>query len=364
MRGEHNPVKSAYDFNGAFLRNRCDININIFLRGRIMKRFILCIAAAVLALAAATDAATWVSGSNARDQSGVYGTKGVAASGNVPGARGGRGGSVSWIDGHGNLWLFGGYGLDASGNSGYLNDLWKFDGNNWTWVSGSNSVNQSGVYGTQGVAASGNVPGARDSSVSWIDGYGNLWLSGGGGYDASGSYGYLNDLWKFDGTNWTWVSGSNSVNQNGVYGTKGIAASGNVPGARDGSVSWIDGYGNLWLFGGYGPLNDLWKFDGTNWTWVSGSNSVNQNGVYGTKGVAASDNVPGARYCSVSWIDGYGNLWLFGGYGLDASGNWGYLNDLWKFVYSNPAANADLNGDGFVNFYDFALLASHWLNEP
>jgi hypothetical protein len=287
----------------------------------------------VLAVSAVCNGAEWVSGSNAISQNGVYGTQGVAASGNVPG---GRSGSVSWIDGSGNFWLFGGFGFDAS--SGYdddLNDLWKFDGTNWTWVSGSNAAGQSGIYGTKGVAASGNVPGARCDSVSWKDGSGNLWLFGGWNYAANCG---LNDLWKFDGTNWTWVSGSNTTNQHSVYGTKGVAASGNVPGARTGSVSWIDSSGNLWLFGGYGYaqsflnyLNDLWKFNGTNWTWVSGANSANQHGVYGTKGVAASGNVPGAREYSVSWIDGSGNLWLFGGFGYDASSNLDVLNDLWKF---------------------------------
>jgi hypothetical protein len=111
-------------------------------------------------------------------------------------------------------------------------------------------------------------------------------------------------------------------------------------------------------------LSDLWNFDGTNWTWVSGSNAINQKGVYGTNGVAASGNVPGARDGSVSWIDGNGNLWLFGGEGYAASGGAGLLNDLWKFVYSKPAADVDLNGDGFVNFDDFVLLASHWVTGP
>ena len=94
--------------------------------------------------------------------------------------------------------------------------------NEWTWVSGSNTVNQAGVYGTKGVAASSNVPGAREAAVSWIDSSGKLWLFGGYGYDSAGNSGDLNDLWKYDGTNWTWVSGSNTVNQAGVYGTKGV----------------------------------------------------------------------------------------------------------------------------------------------
>ncbi len=92
----------------------------------------------------------------------------------------------------------------------------------WTWVSGGNLINQTGVY----TAPSGNVPGGRSGSVSWIDASGNFWLFGGYGIDSTGSGGWLNDLWKFDGANWTWVSGSNLINQAGVYS----APSGNVPG--------------------------------------------------------------------------------------------------------------------------------------
>ena len=50
---------------------------------------------------------------------------------------------------------------------------------------------------------------------------------------------------------WTWKSGSNTKNAKGIYGTKGVADPGNVPGARDDSISWIHG-GNLWMFGGSG----------------------------------------------------------------------------------------------------------------
>jgi hypothetical protein len=32
--------------------------------------------------------------------------------------------------------------------------------------------------------------------------------------------GYLCDLWRFDGTYWTWISGSALRNQYGIYGTK------------------------------------------------------------------------------------------------------------------------------------------------
>ena len=36
------------------------------------------------------------------------------------------------------------------------------------------------------------------------------------------------------------------------------------------------------------------------WTWISGSNTTNQNGIYGTKGIASSSNIPGAHYDSIS----------------------------------------------------------------
>jgi N-acetylneuraminic acid mutarotase len=282
---------------------------------------------------------TWMSGSNLTEQPGVYGTKGVPAAGNVPGA---RYSPVSWTDASANLWLFGGVGRDGVGGYGSLNDLWKYTPSTgeWTWMSGSNSLNQFGVYGTKGVPAAGNVPGARGGAVSWTDSSGNLWLFGNGGRDAYGQGFEFNDLWKYTPSTgeWTWMSGSNSLNQFGVYGTKGVPAAGNVPGARTHAASLTDASGNLWLFGGYssyaGGFNDLWRYTPSTgeWTWMSGAYWSNQPGVYGTKGVPAAGNVPGARSSAVSWTDSSGNFWLFGGSGLDGVGNSDILNDLWKYT--------------------------------
>jgi len=288
---------------------------------------------------------SWSSGSETNGAAGVYGTRGVAAAGSVPGA---RASAVSWTDSAGNLWLFGGTYVDANGNLFYLNDLWQYTPSNglWTWMSGASTAGAAygtlGNYGVQGVAAASNAPGSRAGAVSWTDAAGNFWLFGGLGYDSS-NLGYLNDLWKYDPITgeWTWVDGpSSSSPPMAVYGTQGVAATANVPGPRLGSTSWIDGSGNLWLFGGYGDisnanpysfgfLNDLWEFSPTagKWTWVSGSNTVNAAGVNGTLGTAASANVPAARSAAGSWIDSTGSLWLFGG---DSFG--GFLNDLWKFT--------------------------------
>jgi N-acetylneuraminic acid mutarotase len=77
-----------------------------------------------------------VSGSTRKNMPGVYGLAGVSATENVPG---GRSNAVTWVDSAGTLWLFGGYGIDSTGASGTLNDLWQFAPATdlWTWVSGS-----------------------------------------------------------------------------------------------------------------------------------------------------------------------------------------------------------------------------------
>ena|ERR1039458_7091172 len=71
------------------------------------------------------------------------------------------------------------------------------------------------------------------------------------------------------------------------------------------------------------------------WTWVSGSNTGSQPGVYGTLGVPASGNAPGGRNHAISLTDSSGHFWLFGGFGYYASGKPGYLNDFWEFNPSN-----------------------------
>jgi hypothetical protein len=247
-----------------------------------------------------------------------------------------RWGAVTWTDASGTLWLFGG----QDGGTNFLNDLWSFNTSTKTWtlvVAGGS--NQNGVYGTKGTPAASNLPGGRWGATTRIDGPGNVWLFGGFGFDsATTSPGLLNDLWKYSAGQWTWVSGSNLINQAGLYGTRGVAATTNVPGGRQAPISWIDASGNFWLFGGYNlsptgqpnAFNDLWEFTGGQWTWISGSNLVNQTGVYGTQGVAAASNVPGARWSSAAWTDAAGRLWLFGGQGYDATGN-GSLDDLWQF---------------------------------
>ncbi len=284
---------------------------------------------------------TWMGGSQSATstQPGVYGTQGQPSPTNFPGA---RHDAVTWTDLQGNFWLFGGIGIDSAGNQGDLNDLWEYSNGQWTWVAGSNLYGQSGSYGTQGTPAAANTPGARDGAVGRIDAAGNFWLFGGHGYDSTTTTcegnlmpaGYLNDLWKFANGQWIWVGGSNVANQSGSYGTQDVASANNVPGARAYAMAWTDPSGDFWLFGGATSegFNDLWKYANGQWTWVAGSNTGNQAGVYGILGVPAASNTPGARIAAAGWIDASGNMWLFGGAGLDALGGEGLLNDLWRFT--------------------------------
>jgi len=333
----------------------------------------------------------WLGGSSTLGfnggHAGVYGTLGASSPTNIPG---GREQSVSWKDASGNMWLFGGYGDDANGTGGQLNDLWKFDSTKgtsgeWTWISGGATTppgispyfpyGAPGVYGALGKASPNNTPGGREQAVSWKDASGNLWLFGGIGIDSAGIFGYLNDLWEFNpslGANgeWAWMGGSNVApfptgpdnfrGQSGVYGTLGSPAPANIPGGRYGAFAWADPSGNFWLYGGNGfdsagtnaYLNDLWEYkpgaNGTagEWAWMCGSSTVPPSpspfsqaaepGVYGTLGTPNAANIPGGRSASVTWADASGNLWLFGGLGADSAGNTGYLNDLWKYT---PGAN-------------------------
>jgi N-acetylneuraminic acid mutarotase len=71
------------------------------------------------------------------------------------------------------------------------------------------------------------------------------------------------------------------------------------------------------------------------WTWMSGSNAPYEGNVYGTKGIAAPDNVPGGRWAGQTWTDDTGYLWLFGGQEGHQDSDQGFRNDLWKYDVSN-----------------------------
>jgi hypothetical protein len=250
------------------------------------------------------------------------------------------------------VYLFGGEGYDSTGTRGLLNDLWSYNisTGKWTWLAGSNLADQAGTYGTKGTGSASNTPGGREESTAWVDNSGNFWMFGGYDLDVHGNPDALNDLWEYNGTDWTWQAGSSSVNAKGVYGT-----SSDSPGARWAAAGWTDLSGNLWMFGGEGydatangPLSDLWEYKGGKWTWVKGPSSVNQPGVYGISPNPTVwphvTNNPGGRWESGYWVvdvapggsfPTYREFYMFGGEGFDStttSAGDGLLNDLWRYL--------------------------------
>ena len=170
---------------------------------------------------------------------------------------------------------------------------------------------------------------------------------------------------SFPNVQWTWIGGTSSPNQIGVYGTKGVADSSNIPGSRSNVCGAYNSANNTFMiFGGMGfdsvgnqsliislldskihvfyfiflffcfylfflfcsPklthhgtdfLNDLWQYKNGLWTWLSGSNTVNGAAVFGTRGVAGSSNVPGGRLAFTLEYDSSNNsLLLFGGFNI------------------------------------------------
>jgi hypothetical protein len=164
------------------------------------------------------------------------------------------------------------------------------------------AIGQPGVYGTLGTPSPANVPGGRDSAVSWTDIYGNLWLFGGSGYDSTDSSASLDDLWEFNPSTveWTWMGG------------------GSTEGAYTGEVP----------------------------------------GVCGTLGVPSATDIPGGRFGATGWTDSSGNFWLFGGEAFDCSGNSGWLNDLWEYLSATPLLTAEPTFSVPPGTYDTALAVT------
>lgn len=282
---------------------------------------------------------TWMKGASTTNGTASYGIKGVESITNNPPA---LWHACEWTDLNGDFWVYGGFDVIPNPYSSTRHSsLWRYrpSTNMWTWMGGGGAFvsNAFPNYGSKGIASANNWPGSRAyCAATWVDQTGNLWLFGG----QAGGIGTTNDLWKYDITTnlWTWVSGTNTLagfGVDGVYGTKNVPSVNNIPPSRmHTSATWVDDQNNLWLFGGIkvnsDELNDLWKYNiaTKEWTWVSGDNAYAQPNVYGTKGIAAITNKPGARRIHCSWKDTSNNLWFFGGFD-NAAGN--YKNDVWKF---------------------------------
>ncbi len=272
----------------------------------------------------------------------VYGSMNIADPQNTPSR---RSSAATWTGNDGRLYLFSGQ--DPIYQSTF-NDLWCYniDSNTWMWINGCTQANWEGCRQSQkviGIPENENTPGKSWTyGAKWQDSEGNLWLYNNNGdvYPGTSS---KTHLWKYFSTTnqWQWINGKfgYGTTSQPIFGILGIENRSNQPGTRLKSSSWLDNQENLWLFGGrqnssYDYQNDLWKYNRSsdNWVWVSGNNTFNVPGIYGTQGSYGPNNVPGSRWKALSWVDSEGNFWLYGGEGFGKTNNEnGKLNDLWKY---------------------------------
>lgn len=133
--------------------------------------------------------------------------------------------------------MFGGNGAQT-GSFALLNDTWEFDGTTWTQVSTATS------------------PPARQYSAMAYDLFnGKLLMFGGMGWNGQ-SFTTLNDLWEFDGVDWTQITTATSPPTRARHGL-----------AFDTFSGLLVLFGGQQIQGGSGNLlGDMWSFDGTTWT--------------------------------------------------------------------------------------------------
>ncbi len=268
-----------------------------------------------------------------------------------PGSPSGRGGPVAWnVKTQQALWLFGGNGSGTTG-IGLLSDVWVYTTSSKVWnrVRGNDTQVKTSSYGTLGVEAASNQPGARQGAASWIDPDGaGGYMFGGLGY-SGGVLGYLNDLWFFNFATlrWTWIGGTQLLGDAGNYPAPSVNDPNTRPRARY-FANIAQSGSKVYMFGGaystsrtnlllWSYLNDFFVFDTDNreWSFLGGSPTGSKNGgVFGTRRVPSAASYPGGRESSVMWWRGT-KFFMGLGYGYLASGGTGapegYLTDMWSF---------------------------------
>lgn len=327
----------------------------------------------------------WIAGDKDSLQPAINGTKGVWSVNNNPGAMDGAEVFLSTQNSD-TVYMYGGRYQDYTGKSGFMRDLWAFNNQTqeWVWLNGNLIANDSGNYTTLGQYSSGNYPGCRAWIGSGIKQENSLMFFGGW----TSLYGGANhhDLWDFDLSinQWGWLGGTDETfrssdlaklnNYKNLYEDFCIANDSNLPYSRSLAYKWIDDCGNLWIYGGR-PLeivsnyllDDFWMYSRKNNSWlrISGSDTLNQDPIYGTKGIPDIANTPGARG------GGGGNfrfpndntLWLFGGQAKLNPTNGYYYNDVWKFVPDKPTASFSyIITDSILSICEDTLQAVYFTN--
>lgn len=154
------------------------------------------------------------------------------------------------------VYLFGGETKTEEGFFYGTNDLWKWSKSANQWQLLYENSNSSS-YETMGTPSYTARPGPRAEATLFYSAH-HLWLYGGIGYDASGKYGLMNDVWCFDLTKsrWNWLAGAASWSS-GMPDTPLPPRTDAIgwPEVTTSTVTW-------WIYGGIGPdglEDDMWQ---------------------------------------------------------------------------------------------------------
>ncbi|MCP9745768.1 kelch repeat-containing protein [Lacihabitans sp. CS3-21] len=251
--------------------------------------------------------------------------------------------SINWKDTDGNIYIFGGKGIDETKNEGLFSDIWQYTPKSKKWVSvnGQKESKKFKQNDEKSLTTTTTSPLARQDAATWVGKDNCLYLFGGNTSTQSEN---LGDFWKFDNKTktWTLISNSTEFNKKSVSSGKNKSNKINTPAGRANATTWVDKNGDFWLFGGLtydktlatnGYLNDLWKYDFNKKTWIWINGELKTNSKANKNQDSKTESFPSSRAQCLAWYDkSNNNLWLYGGFGLSDEGNfYGGLSDMWFF---------------------------------
>ena len=152
-------------------------------------------------------------------------------------------------------------------------------------------------------------------------------------------------------TSWTWIQGSPSLNDPGIYPPMNVDTAQGYPSARKEMATYYDvASGSLYVYGGYvgctapdicgAPAvepyqfsNELWRLNTTSyrWTWITGNASIVTDNTNAIQGVESADFVPPKTVASGLFYDEQTrSVYLYGGTTTTGT-SFAMVNTLWSF---------------------------------
>ncbi|KAI3655778.1 hypothetical protein MP638_004108 [Amoeboaphelidium occidentale] len=265
---------------------------------------------------------TWIHGSNQYNDPGIYTEIGDQNSVVYPSARY----SYAQFYDHDSrkFYMFGGYGLDNSGNEGALGDHWSYnvDSNSFVWLGGSNQASAPSNYTIGVESASNKIGGLYAPAFVYSHARKEFFIFGGATENA-----FFNIIWRYKASNnmFTALSGDTNIEASVII-SFGELHPGNMPSGRAGSSVIVTGEGKIYVFGGagyfplidyeeslvYSATNELWVYDldSNMWALVAGSKYANNEGIFSNDPTIAC---PGSRLFFNLLYDYANNAALFQG---------------------------------------------------